>query len=105
MSQRIRRNFTSLQALAKASKAIKSSMISNATKDFILCLVECATNLIRGNVRLTSRQFQSLKRHRAELERLVKPRTSQRDRKAILQNGGFLGALLRPLLGLFLGQQ
>jgi len=104
MSQRIKRNFSSLQALAKASKTIKSAMITNASKDLILSLVECAANLIRGNVRLTPHQFRTLKRYRTELEKLVKPKTSQKDRKTILQSGGFLGALLRPLLSLLLGQ-
>jgi len=103
MSQRIKRNFTSLQALAKASNAIKSDMISTASKDLILSLVECASNIIKGNVRLTPAQFRRLRRYRVELERLVKPRTSQRDRKTILQKGGFLGALVRPLLELLLG--
>ena len=104
MSQRIKRNFEALQALAKANKAVKSAMISSANKDLILSLVECATNIIRGNVKLTRHQFQRLKRYRTELERLTKPKTSQKDRKEILQSGGFLGALLRPLLGLLLGQ-
>ena len=104
MSQRIKRNFNALQALSKASMAVKSAMISNTGKDLILSIVECATNIIRGNVKLTPHQFNTLKRYRAELELLIKPRTSQKLRKEILQNGGFLGALLRPLLGLFLGE-
>jgi len=103
MSQRLKRNFAALQALAKASKSIKRSMISNASKDLILSIVECATNVIRSNVDLSPTQYRALKRYRAELESLTKSRTSQSRRKEILQNGGFLGALLRPLLGLLLG--
>lgn len=103
MSHRIRRNFVALQDLAKASNSIKSAMISRANKDLILSLVECATNVIRGNVKLTPYQFQRLKRYREDLELLTKSKTSQKVRKEILQKGGFLGALLRPLIGLLLG--
>ena len=103
MSQRIRRNFEALQALAKAKGAVKNTIISHANKDLILSLVECAVNIIRGNVKLTPNQFRRLKRYRTELERLIKPKTSQKAKKEILQNGGFLGALLRPLIGLLLG--
>ena len=100
---RIRRNLVALQDLAKASNSVKRSIISNADKDLILSLVECATNIIRGNVKLNNAQFRRLKRYKAELERLTKPRTSQKEKKQLLQRGGFLGALLKPLIGLLLG--
>ena len=103
MSLRIRRNLTALQDLVKASNAVKRSMISNADKDLILSLVECATNIIRGNVKLSDVQFRRLKRYKTELERFTKPKTSQKEKKELLQRGGFLGALLKPLIGLLLG--
>ena len=103
MSPRIRRNLIALQDLVKASNSVKRSMISKADKELILSLVECATNIIRGNVKLTDHQFCRLKRYKKELERLTKPRTSQKEKKELLQRGGFLGALLKPLVGLLLG--
>lgn len=72
----------------------------HASKDLILSLVECAENIIRGNVKLTPLQFRRLKRYRTELERLTKRKASQNNQKTLLQKGGFLGALLGPLLGL-----
>ena len=90
MSLRIRRNLAALQDLVKASNAVKRSMISNADKDLILSLVECATNIIRGNVKLSDVQFQRLKRYKTELERFTNPKTSQKKRKSFCNAEVFL---------------
>jgi hypothetical protein len=102
MSKRIERNLAALQALAKANRVIKKSMISNASKDIILSLVEIATNIIRGNVILTPDQLAKLRPYEQALRSFVKTRASQKQRKAILQKGGFLGALLKPFLSLLM---
>ena len=100
MSKRIRRNMNAIKALARANTATQRAMISTANKDLILSLVELSSNLIKGNVHLTKRQFNQLKGYNSHLKRLVKSNTSERQRRQLLQKGGFLGALLKPLLGL-----
>lgn len=97
---RLERNLDSLQALAKANRVIKRSMISHASKDLVLTLVECARNIIKGNVRVYPNQLRQLEPYEQMLREFTKTRTSQKQRKNILQQGGFLGALLKPILGL-----
>ena len=92
-----------LRALARANSSAQRAMISHANKDLILALVECATNIIRGNVELSDSQYNKLKRYHSQLKRLIRKKTSQKERKTILQRGGFLGALVGPLLKVLLG--
>jgi len=102
MSQRVERNLEALKALARVNSTVQKAIISTANKDLVLALVECAINIIRGNVTLTKGQYTKLKRYHKHLRQLVRTKTSQRERRSILQTGGFLGALLRPLLGALL---
>lgn len=93
----------SIYALTKASATIRDSTIAEANKDLILALVECARNVLLGNVHLTTAQLNSLRRHRRAIEDLTNSRTSVRQKKLILQRGGFLGLLLKPLASLLGG--
>lgn len=102
MSKRLERNYAALQALYKANRAIQKSMIAHGSKDLILSLVECVTNIIRGNVKLTPSQLTQLRPYENQLKRFVRKKTSQKERKAILQRGGFLGTIIKPILT-FLG--
>lgn len=101
-SKRIKRNLLAIQALARANQSLQKSMISNANKDFIESLVECAMNIIRGNVPLSSPEFRRLKRYHSLLKDLTKKRVSLKKRRNILQKGGFIGAFLKPLMSLLL---
>ena len=81
---------------------------NNLDKEFVFCLCECAKNLLKGNVPLTPAQKKSLSRRKKELRDLSRKRVSLKKKKKIVQSGGFLGALLGPIIsvlgGLFGGQ-
>jgi len=55
-------------------------------------------NVIKGYVPLTKRQMTNLRRKRYDLRSLSKRKTPLRTKRKILQKGGFLGALLPPVL-------
>lgn len=100
--QRVKRHLPALKALSKATKKVQKAMISKASKDFIETLVEICMNIIKGNVPLNKAQFDSLKRFRQQLRKVTLKNTSQVKKRQLLMRGGFLGALLKPLLGLLL---
>lgn len=102
MSVRLKRNAAALRALSGASATVQKSFVANASKDFILTLVEIAKNILRGGVKLTRAQFQRLKRYKKEVGELVKSKASVKARRRIVQTGGFLGALVGPILQLLL---
>lgn len=102
MSQRFRRNSAQLKQLYKASPKNKKKIISTASGDFMGALSDCACNVLKGNVPLTTKQFNQLKKHHKQLKVLSK-KSSHKSKKKILQKGGFLGLLLKPIVQLLLG--
>lgn len=77
---------------------MQKSMIKAADGDLVRCLCECALNILKGNVRLTPPQKSKLTRHKHSLRQLASGKLKIGKKKKILQKGGFLSALLAPLI-------
>ena len=86
-------------ALQEASERVKRTAIGRAKKDLVLALVDCARAIINGQNSLPTDQYNALKRRSRDISKLIKRNTSLSEKKRILQKGGFLSALLGPLLG------
>ena len=97
-----RRNARALRALATASSVACRAMISNADKDLIDTLVHAAQDIINGDITLKWTQLTRLRRCEHSLHDFLTAK-DLRTRKRALQSGGFLGLLLRPLVGLLAG--
>jgi len=61
-------------------------------------MCECAKNLLKGNVPLSPAQLRTLRRHKQKLRQLAVKKTSLAKKKKLVQSGGFLGALLTPII-------
>ena len=83
--------------LQKTKPCIRKHIITKADGSLVDCLCECADNILRVNVPLTKLQKDKLKRNKAELRALTKKSVSLKQKKAILQKGGFLVSLLAPI--------
>ena len=99
MSARLRRHASVLQTLASAKPPLQKAIIKNASNDLVNCLCECALNILKGHVPLKSRQKKLLCRHKQVLRSLAKKNISVPRKRKLIQKGGFLGALIGPLLG------
>ena len=77
--------------------------MKKCNKEFVDCVSECAKNVLRGNVPLTTNQKAKLRRNQKNLRSLAIKRTSLKKRRQILQKGDFLAALLPPVLSLLGG--
>ncbi len=97
---RLKRNIDYLSVLNKAKKKQRDAIIQEADKDLILCLCECAYNILGGTVPLEKTDFDKLRKHQNKLRHLVKRPLYHSDKKAILQKGGFLPILLALILGI-----
>ena len=64
----------------------------------ICSLSECCHNVLKGNVPLTPAQKVKLRQHKHNLHKLATKKTYIKARKKNLQRGGFLGALITPIL-------
>ena len=76
----------------------RRDIIRKYDNDLICSLSECCHNVLKGNVPLTPAQRAKLSRHKHILRKLSTKKMSVKARKKILHRGGFLGALITPIL-------
>ena len=99
MSSRVKRQAPVLQALAKAHPHVCKAILRGADKDLLQCLSECALNIVKGNVPLTSAQKGGLSKYKQKLRKVADKKVSLKQKQKIVQTGGFASALLVPLIG------
>jgi hypothetical protein len=101
MSDRLRRNAPLLRVLHRSSPTARKRILkSHCSGDFINCICECVKNILKGNVPLTVSQKEALRRKRKTLHQLALKKTSKRKKEKIVQSGGFLGAILGPIVSI-----
>ena len=101
MSQKLKKFAPLLRKLYKAKpKAVKKILKDKCDKELIVCLSECCKNILKSTVKLTPGQKNKLSRHKQSLRKLVLKKTSLKTKKRIIQKGGFLGALLGPIVSI-----
>ncbi len=90
-----------LKILKKAKPEQRKALLKVADPDLIICLCECVDNILRGNIKLTKKKTEELGKH-AKVLRKIQDRTVPKEtkRKLLIQNGGFLPALLAPIIGI-----
>ena len=104
MASRLKKHAHILRFLASGKPAVCKAVVKAADPQLINCLCECAHNILKGNIPLTKAQKQKLTWVKQGLRSLAKKSTSQKQKKKILQKGGFLGALLAPVAATVLSQ-
>ena len=98
MSKRFKKYLPVLKRITNLGEKAKRDYVRKCDKEFLDCISECAENVLKGNVALTSRQKTKLCRSRNDLRALSVKKTSLRKKRGILQKGGFLSTLLPPVL-------
>ena len=74
-------------------------LIERADEKFIDCLCQGADKILTGDIPVTSKQFDSLEPYKKQLIALSSgKKKNPRQKKKILQTGGFLPALAAPIL-------
>lgn len=98
------RNYLSvLRTIKHMNEKNRQRVIAKCNSDLIDCFCECALNVLKGNVPLKKAQLNKLRREKQNLRQLARKRVSLKKKRKILQKGGFLGALLPPVLALLGG--
>ena len=92
-----------LKRINRLADKSKREYLKKCYKEFLECLSECSKNVLRGNVPLTARQKARLRRSKNDLRLLSVKNTSLRKKRQIVQKGGFLGALMTPVVSLLGG--
>ena len=99
MSARLKKHLPLLQWLSKAKPKSSKAVIKTADKEVLDSVRECCLNVLKGNVPLTPQQKKRLHKHKHTLRRLASPqKLSDKSKRQLVQKGGFLSALLPPIL-------
>ena len=99
MSKRLHKHAPYLHVLAKGTAKQRQAVIRGASKELMCCLCECALNVLNGNIPSKPDDKNNLKKYQNNLRSLTSRKLSaQKKKKTLSQKGGFLGALLTPVL-------
>ncbi len=97
---RLKKHLDLLKVLHKAKPKLRRAILENVDRDVILCICDCAYNLLSGNLPLDPAHVKRLKRHKTVVRKLGSKQVPLEEKTELIQSGGFLAALLTPLLTL-----
>ncbi len=105
MSKTLKKYAPFLRTLHRASndKARRDMLRDRMDNGFVCCVAECARNVLKGRVPLTSTQKKKLTRRKHALRQMSLKKTTYKKKRKIIQSGGFLGALLTPIISILGG--
>ena len=98
MSSRVKIQAPILKVLSQANPHVCRAILPGADKDLLQCLSEYAVNVLKGNVKLTPGQKASLTKYKQKLRKIAIKKVILKQKHKIVQTGGFVPALLAPLL-------
>ena len=95
-----------LLKLYKSNKRNKRTLLTRALKkqQFLNVICEICKNVLSGNVPLSASQRRRLCKNKCLLRKLAEKKIGAKKKKRlVMQNGGFLGALLTPIVSILGG--
>lgn len=96
----LKENRALLKMLYEAKPQTQRDVAGCCTKGMCNAFSEISSNVLKGNIALTPDQFAKLRRYAPDLAILAKKRTPLQKKKRIIQQGGFISALLGPVFKL-----
>lgn len=100
MSARLKKHAHTLHYLCHCKdKNTANAIIKVAPNELINCFAEISKNVLKGNPKLSPSHTRKLQRYKAYIREVAKKSNSHKVKRRILQKGGFIGALLKPLIG------
>ena len=80
------------------SEAYKKSLFKKADASFVNTVCEFCDNLLKGNIKLSKKEFTELAKHKKILRKLATLDSLNKKRKILNQKGGFLQYLIPAAL-------
>ena len=95
---RVRDNKVFLQMLLKSNAKYRKLLLTGAPPEIMKLLSECALNILRGNIILNQKEKKQLKPYRRNLHKLASKTVSDKVKKKVLQKGGMIPPMMKPIL-------
>ena len=93
-----------LRLLQKANPEQRKFILESSDPEFIKLICECCLNAIQGNIPLPPAKERKLARYAPVMRRIctggIQKKAIHRKRQLLVQHGGFLPALLAPIISL-----
>lgn len=98
-----------LYILKDAKPSVRKALLEKANPEIIKTICEISKNTLNGNSRLSTVAKNKIEKYKKQIRMLSSPKASFKSKKKlIIQNGGFLpallGAVLSGVIGHFLNQ-
>ena len=87
-----------LKRINRLGEKARRKLVQKCNRQLLDCFSECSRNVLKGNVPLKDSEVKKLRREKRNLKALSLRKTSLKKKRKILQKGGFIGALLPPVL-------
>jgi hypothetical protein len=102
--KRFEKNLDYLSVLRRCKPKERRAILQNSGYELIKTICECCENVLNGSVPLCEKDKKRLAPYKAKLRELRSRKKSLKAKKqALIQRGGFLPALLGPLIGVIGG--
>ena len=98
----LKKNAHLLLHLNNCNAKFHRKIISIADKDLIQLFTEILHNIHKGNIPLNATQLKTIRKFSKAAKLILKRSTGIQSKKRLLQKGGFIPALIAPIIG-FLG--
>lgn len=99
MSKRVKKFASTLHYLVNCDKHTSKSIINSAKPDLINCFSDICHNILQGKVNLSDKEKKKLAKYKSHIRKIANKKSSQQTKKVLIQKGGFISALLAPLIG------
>ena len=98
MTQRIKKNISMLNALCHCKSKKQQHILKVAGPDLVKAICDCALNVLRGTIPITSDQKKKLRPFKNVLRSLADPKKTVASKKKLLVQRGGSPLMLIPLL-------
>lgn len=103
MTKRVKKFTDTLNYLSSCDKHTGKAIINTAKPELINCFSDICHNVLKGKVNLSDSEKKKLGKYKNHIRKIANKKTTQKSKKILIQKGGFLGAILAPLLGSLFG--
>ena len=80
------------------TKKTANAIVKSANPEFLCCISDICHNILQDKVKLSAKQ-KDLKKYKHQLRKIADKATTNISKRQPVQKGGFLGAILAPLIG------
>ena len=84
----------------KNSRHERNRILDEGGMYLVRCICDCVRKVLRGNIPVTDEEKERLRKYKDCLRELAEKKTSDKKREHLIQEGGFLGALISILVSL-----